>query len=239
MIEYYCLGRDLGLPPLAAFYACVGAYCSSAGVTDPKKAFKNPNLKNIKVTGKQRPYYTYFPDDPAADYPGLGRAIWEGKASLRRSADSNYGTSVDDAPVGKNPADWSVRVGSLYDPSAKIPIVQGKGNSAQIVHKQIGPGRGYVSPEDIQKMEKLIATMPADPAPESEPKPGVQYYTKGEQLKQTLLDMKISRGPFSSNSHFIANRGSRATTIPTDGWSIGKKEKAEVARAKVAYKSPA
>ena len=156
-IEYYCLGRELGLSPLAAFYACVGACVSQIKVLDPALAFKDPTLAPLPKM------LVYFPTDPKADYVNLGRAVWEGNAALRaRGPDmfsDAFGKTTDDAAqiIGQagNPVDWSVRKGSLYDPEAMIPM---PGASREIIKEKIGPGASQYLKKDV-KGSKLLQAM--------------------------------------------------------------------------------
>jgi hypothetical protein len=213
-IEYYCLGRELGLSPLAAFYACVGACMCQRGILDPSKAYKNPHLP-ILPTG-----LVYFPTDPDADYVGLGRAIWEGNARLRHLSPSmfsdEYGKSSDDAAsiIGDsgNPVDWSIRAGSLYDPTAMLPFPAKDGS---IIKKLTGPGRSQYLKKDKKGAMLLKALIDSDPSQDSK---------KVSLLKELANDLEEGKaespGPFFSNSHYVADLGSRATVIPTAGWHI-------------------
>ena len=217
-IEYYCLGRELGLPPLAAFYACVGACMCQRGILDPSKAYKNPHLAGLPRG------LVYFPTDPAADYVGLGRAIWEGNAALRRLSpdmfsnefSNEYGKSSDDAAsiIGDsgNPVDWSIRRGSLYDPTAMLPFPAKDGS---IIKKLTGPGRSQYLKKDKKGAALLKALAGSDPS--QDPKKASLLKEMAKNLEEGKME---SPGPFFSNSHYVADLGSRATVIPTAGWHI-------------------
>ena len=67
ILEYYCLGRALGMTSADAFYACLAGYALS-------KNYKRYDYGKARVRLPMG--YVYFPNDPAAKYVELGKKIW-------------------------------------------------------------------------------------------------------------------------------------------------------------------
>lgn len=215
IIEYYILGRVLGLNPDQAFYACVGAWCSSSSPTRGKSGVINPILAFPSKPALKHPprQFTYFPDNEDADYISLGHAIWHGDPGFHTSrkgsqvanlytpnqlaAMKKAGTTIKGTQFAAddNPLNWPIARGSLYDPKAKIPVVDGAGIDFE--HK-IPANRAHM---DKKKRVKINGKWKY-----------IYFYGEGQALP----------GPFASNSHFSAEPGTRASIIPNPvGWTTG------------------
>ena len=219
IIEYYILGRVLGMSPEDAFYACVGAWCSAGnrdnkGVLNAALAYKNPKL----IIPPKR--FTYFPDNKDADYVSLGKAIWKGNPRIHHKEISEKIITISDIQKSynnleklKNNKDKKnkkpkiiIKEINFEDGNQENPLdwFMARGSLYDPKAKILIPGKNY----EINEVQ-----IPENRAhKETRPKRVViggkkrYVYLYGENAPLP--------GPFASKSHYTAEPGTRNSPIP-------------------------